>query len=78
MRSICEQYGIIDVITLKMKVEDGVHKSKGVAIVQYSTKEGAANALKHLPFETKLGDPLEVEIEFYKSLESRLNIQMVD
>ena len=56
--------------TLKTKIEDGKAVSRGLAIVQYATKEDAALAMKKLIFETSLGSMLE--IDFYQSKESRL------
>jgi hypothetical protein len=38
--------------------------------VQYQTREGAAEALKKLPFRTDLGTMLDVD--FYQSKESRM------
>lgn len=59
-------------LTLKTKFENNEHVSKGIAIVQFSNQAGASSALKNLPFESSLGDPKKVNIDFYKSLESRL------
>ena len=51
--------------------------SRGIAIVQFSTKEAASNALRGLPFEEKLGDISKLKIEFYQSKESRMkNLEM--
>ena len=41
-----------------------------MAIVQYAQKSQASEALKKLPFETSLGEYLDVD--FYQSKESRL------
>lgn len=56
LQEICEKYGQVDVVTIKTTVEDGEIKSRGMAILQFNTKEGAATALKKLPFEDKLGE----------------------
>jgi hypothetical protein len=66
----CEKYGFVDTLTLKTKVEDGEVKSRGIAIVQYQEKSSAAEALKKLPFDTALGELLDVD--FYQSKESRM------
>ena len=55
---------------MKTKVEDTQIKSRGIAIVQYSKKSEASEALKKLPFETQLGDLLDVD--FFMSKESRM------
>jgi len=72
LRSMCDQYGSVDVLTLKTTIDDGTQVSKGIAIVQFTTQDGAATALRNLPFEQRLGDPKQVQIDFYESLESRL------
>lgn len=59
---ICEQYGQVDVITLKTKIDDDEIISRGIAIVQFTSKEGAANALRNLPFEEKLGDQSRISL----------------
>ena len=61
-------------VTLKTKVENGEIKSRGIAIVQFNKQEGAANALKKLPFEEKLGEQGRIFINFYESKESRMQI----
>jgi hypothetical protein len=66
----CEKYGFVDTLTLKTKVEDGEVKSRGIAIVQYQDKASAAEGLKKLPFDTSLGELLDVD--FYQSKESRM------
>jgi hypothetical protein len=53
-------------------VDDNEVLSRGIAIVQFTTKEAAANALKGLPFEDKLGDFSQIKIDFYQSKESRM------
>jgi hypothetical protein len=45
-------------------------KSRGIAIVQYQEKASAAEALKNLPFDSALGELLDVD--FYQSKESRM------
>ena len=72
LQEICERYGSVDEVTLRTKIENGEVKSRGIAIVQFSTKQGAANALRNLPFEEKLGTQDRVIIEFYQSRESRM------
>ena len=57
-------------MTLKTRIEDNKVISRGLAIIQYATKDAAAKALKRMPFETTLG-PL-LEIDFYQSKESRM------
>ena len=57
----CEKYGFVDTITLKTKVEEGEVKSRGIAIVQYQEKAAAAEALKKLPFDSSLGELLDVD-----------------
>ena len=64
----------MDVITLKTKIENGEIKSRGIAIIQFTTKEGAANALKKMPYEERLGEQGKVIIEFYESRESRMQV----
>lgn len=51
LQKICEKYGEVETICLKTKVEDLKVKSRGLAIVQYSQKSEASEALKKLPFE---------------------------
>lgn len=64
-------------ITLKTKIENDDIISRGIAIIQFTNKAGAANALRNLPFEEKLGDQSLIKIEFYESKESRmLDIEM--
>lgn len=53
-------------------MDDNEVLSRGIAIVQFTTKEAAANALKGLPFEDKLGDFSQIKIDFYQSKESRM------
>lgn len=69
---MCGKYGSVDVLTLKTKIEEDQQVSKGIAIVQFSTQEGASTALKNLALDQSLGDPKHVVIEYYQSLESRL------
>lgn len=57
-------------MTLKTKIEDQKVLSRGIAIVQYATKEEAAEAIKKMPFEVAIGNMLE--IDFYQSKESRM------
>ena len=57
-------------MTLKTKIENNKVLSRGIAIVQYATKEEAAVALKKMPFEIAVGNMLE--IDFYQSKESRM------
>ena len=45
-------------------------KSRGIAIVQYQDKASAAEALKKLPYDSSLGELLDVD--FYQSKESRM------
>lgn len=59
-------------LTLKTKVEGDEQVSTGIAIVQFSTQEGASTALRNLALDQSLGDPKHVVIEYYQSLESRL------
>lgn len=61
----------MDVVTLKTKIEDSKEVSRCKAIVQFTTKEGAAEALKSLPFEKDLGSD-DLDVTFYKSKESRM------
>lgn len=70
LKTICEKYGEVETICLKTKVEDLKIKSRGLAIVQYSLKSEASEALKKLPFERELGELLD--IDFYQSKESRV------
>jgi len=63
LQTICEKYGHVETIALKTRVEANRVLSRGLAVVQYATKEAAAAALKRLPFETSLGQMLE--IDFY-------------
>ena len=58
-------------VTLKTSIEGEKVVSRGIAIVQFSTKEGASNALKKLHFEDRLGDPSKLQIDYYQSKESR-------
>lgn len=67
---MCDKYGTIESITLKTKIVGGKVESRGIGIVQYQAKDQAAEALKKLPFETDLGDFLQVD--FYESKESRM------
>lgn len=55
---------------MKTKIEEDKIRSRGIAIVQYSEKSEASEALKKLPFETQLGDLLDVD--FFMSKESRM------
>lgn len=75
----CLKFGSVDVVTLKTKIEDNKEVSRCKAIVQFTTKEGAAEALKSLPFEKDLGSD-ELDVTFYKSKESRMieNLQRTE
>lgn len=66
-------YGVVQTFTLKTEIVGDQVLSRGIAIVQYETKEAAAEALKKLPFRTELGRMLDVD--FYQSKESRM-VQM--
>jgi hypothetical protein len=57
----CEKFGFVDTLTLKTKVEGGEVKSRGIAIVQYQEKATAAEALKKLPYQSSLGELLDVD-----------------
>ena len=46
---------------MKTKVEGGEVKSRGIAIVQYQEKATAAEALKKLPYQSSLGELLDVD-----------------
>ena len=59
-------------MTLKTKIEDKQVISRGIAIVQYADKISASEALKRLPYETSLGE--FVEVDFYESKESRMQV----
>jgi RNA recognition motif-containing protein len=39
LHEMCTKFGQVDVITLKTKVDEGEIKSRGIAIVQFNTKE---------------------------------------
>jgi len=41
IHEVCQKYGEVDILTLKTKIEFGRVISRGIAIVQFSTKEGA-------------------------------------
>jgi len=69
-QKVCDQYGVIESITLKTRIVGGKVESRGIGIVQYQTKDHAAAALRKLPFATDLGDFLQVD--FYESKESRM------
>jgi hypothetical protein len=56
-------------LTIKTKIDNGNVVSKGIAIVQYSKKEEATEAMKQLVFHSDLGSLLD--IDFYLSKESR-------
>lgn len=60
----------METFTLKTKIIDDKVVSRGIAIVQYQTKDEAAEAMKKLPFDRKLGD--FIQIDFYQSKESRM------
>lgn len=64
------KYGIVETFTLKTMIVNDQVVSRGIAIVQYQTKDQAAEAMQRLPFERKLGNWLD--IDFYKSKESRM------
>ena len=55
MVDICEKFGELETLTLKTKIQNGEVVSRGIAIAQFATKEQAAEAIKKLPFENKLG-----------------------
>jgi hypothetical protein len=57
-------------MTIKTVIEDKKIVSRGIAVVQFSDKACAAEALKKLPFEDSLGE--FVEVDFYQSKESRM------
>lgn len=63
LTAICEKYGKVETLTIKTQIEAGKVSSRGIAIVQYSTKEEASEALKKLPFHDELS-PL-LDIDFY-------------
>jgi len=60
-QKMCAKYGAIESITLKTAIIGGKVESRGIGIVQYQTKSEAADALKNLPFQTDLGDFLQVD-----------------
>lgn len=70
LKQSCEKYGEVQTLNIKTVVMNGEVKSRGMAIVQYAKKEQATEALKSLPFQTELGDLLE--IDYYMSKESRM------
>lgn len=71
MKDVCNQFGNVEAVSLKKKLEQGKERSLGVAIVQYSDVAGAKAALQKLPFAEGLGDPRDLMVELYKSWESR-------
>lgn len=70
LHTTCEKYGAVQTLSLKTKIVEGRVASRGIAIVQYASKEDASEALQKLPFETSLGN--FIEIDFYQSKESRM------
>ena len=66
----CNKFGEVETLTLKTKIVDGKAQSRGIAIVQFAERSQASEALKKLPFETSLGEL--VDIDFYQSKESRM------
>ena len=72
LKNVCEKYGCVEAVTLKTNLEQDRVTSRGQAIVQFGTKEGASSALKNLVFEEALGDPTKLSIDFYQSRESRI------
>ena len=66
----CKKFGQVETLTLKTKIQDQQVCSRGIAIVQYSEKEQASEAMKKLPFESNLGELIDVD--FYQSKESRM------
>ena len=52
---------------MKKATIEGETVSKGQAIVTYSTKDEASEALKKLPFVTHLGNNVEVDLYITKS-----------
>lgn len=70
MSDTLKKFGDIETFTLKTKIEGETVVSRGIAIVQYNTKDQAATAMTKLPFEVKLGDMIDVD--FYQSKESRM------
>lgn len=71
IQDVCRKFGQVDLVTLKTTIESERAVSRGIAIVQFSTKEGASNALRNLHFEDQLGDPSRIQIDYYQSKESR-------
>ena len=49
---------------------DSKVQSRGIAIVQFTEKAQASEAMKKLPFESSLGELIDVD--FYQSKESRM------
>jgi len=70
LREVCSKFGEVETLTLKTKVQALKIESRGIAIVQFSEKTQAAEALKKLPYERSLGDLIDVD--FYQSKESRM------
>ena len=60
-------------VTVKTKIENGQSVSRGIAIVQYASQTDASEALKRLPFETGLGEI--VDVDYYQSMESRQELR---
>jgi len=48
----------------------GVNFSRGTAVVNYATRDEAAEAMKRLYFEDELGQ--FIQVDFYKSKENRM------
>lgn len=66
----CKKYGQVETLTLKTKIMDQQVRSRGIAIVQYAERAQASEAMKKLPFESNLGELIDVD--FYQSKESRM------
>jgi hypothetical protein len=64
------KYGVVETHTLKTRIDNQEVISRGIAIVQFAEKDGAAKAMRELPFNTTLGKLLDVD--FYQSKESRM------
>lgn len=70
LREVCSKFGEVETLTLKTKVQSLKIESRGIAIVQFSEKTQAAEAMKKLPYERTLGELIDVD--FYQSKESRM------
>mmetsp|Transcript_3696 Transcript_3696/g.6293 ORF Transcript_3696/g.6293 Transcript_3696/m.6293 type:complete len:322 (+) Transcript_3696:917-1882(+) len=75
LRREAADFGNIESLTIKTKIQDGQIVSKGIAILQYSSAQEATQAIKGLPFRKNLGEVLD--IDFYQSRESRTKIQEI-